>query len=127
VSDGLNSEALRVVKMLPNFKPALRNGKPVNVYINLPVSFRLERSKNEITLGQKLSRDKNFKSAYTNYAFEKYEDAIKYFKKSIIEFPFDYMSYELKGECEMALGNTYMACKDFRLALQNGSPTAAKL
>lgn len=96
-------------------------------YNNMPITFNIKEKSSRNNPLLKAEIDKNFKSAYTNYAFEKYEDAIKYFKKSIIEFPFDYMSYELKGECEMALGNTDRACKDFRLALQNGSPTATNL
>lgn len=39
----LDAEALRVVKSLPNFKPGMMNGQPVNVYYNLPISFRLQK------------------------------------------------------------------------------------
>jgi TonB family protein len=41
VSPGLDSEAVRLVKLLPKFKPGLQQGKPVKVYFNLPVGFRL--------------------------------------------------------------------------------------
>ena len=40
---GLEEEALRVVKKIPDFKkPAMQNGKPVKVYFNLPVNFSLK-------------------------------------------------------------------------------------
>jgi protein TonB len=39
---GLDQEALRVVKLLPNFIPAENNGKKVAVYYHVPVRFRLE-------------------------------------------------------------------------------------
>jgi len=42
VSPGLDKEAVRVVKLLPKFKPAKQRGKPVKVYFNLPVSFKLD-------------------------------------------------------------------------------------
>ena len=39
---GCGDEALRVVKLLPNFEPGKNYGKPVRVQFNLPVRFRLE-------------------------------------------------------------------------------------
>lgn len=42
VDDGLDREAVRVVKTLPQFTPGTRLGKPVNVWYTLPVNFKLE-------------------------------------------------------------------------------------
>ena len=42
VSPGLDKEAKRVVKLLPDFKPAMYNGKPVRVYYMVNVTFRLQ-------------------------------------------------------------------------------------
>jgi TonB family protein len=39
---GLNGEALKVVKNMPAWIPAIQNGKPVKVYFTLPVKFILE-------------------------------------------------------------------------------------
>jgi protein TonB len=39
---GLENEALRVVKLMPKWKPGRQNGQAVSVQFNLPVSFRLE-------------------------------------------------------------------------------------
>ncbi len=36
-----DAEVLRVVKLLPDFIPAKVKGKPVNSYLNLPVTFGL--------------------------------------------------------------------------------------
>jgi TonB family protein len=36
-----DEEVLRVVKLLPDFIPAMVKGKPVNSYFNLPVKFGL--------------------------------------------------------------------------------------
>lgn len=41
VSPGLDAEAVRVVKMLPRFKPGTQQGKPVSVLFNLPIVFKL--------------------------------------------------------------------------------------
>jgi protein TonB len=37
----LDKEALSVIKELPNFKPGEQNGKKVNVWYTIPVTFRL--------------------------------------------------------------------------------------
>lgn len=37
----LNHEALRVVSLLPDFIPGINNGNKVNVYFQLPITFKL--------------------------------------------------------------------------------------
>ncbi len=41
IGDGCDEEAVRVVKMLPDWTPGYNNGKAVNVSFNLPVLFSL--------------------------------------------------------------------------------------
>jgi periplasmic protein TonB len=41
VDPSLDNEAIRVIKLLPAFKPGKQGGKPVNVWFNLPVMFKL--------------------------------------------------------------------------------------
>jgi len=38
---GCDEEALRVLKMMPPWKPGKQNGKPVKVYFTQPISFKL--------------------------------------------------------------------------------------
>ena len=38
----LDREAVRVVKGMPNWKPGKMKGKPVSVYFQLPITFKLE-------------------------------------------------------------------------------------
>ena len=40
--DGLNREAIRFVKQMPNWKPGINNGKQVNVKMVVPILFSLE-------------------------------------------------------------------------------------
>lgn len=39
---GIGDEALRIVKLFPNFEPGKNDGQPVRVQFNLPIRFRLE-------------------------------------------------------------------------------------
>ncbi len=38
----LEQEAMRVVKAMPDWKPGLQDGKPVNVQFAIPLTFRLQ-------------------------------------------------------------------------------------
>lgn len=41
----LDQEALRVINLLPKWKPGKQRGKPVDVYYTIPISFGLETEK----------------------------------------------------------------------------------
>ena len=41
VDPNLDAESVRVVKSLPLFKPAMKDGKPVQFFYSLPVKFKL--------------------------------------------------------------------------------------
>jgi TonB family protein len=47
IGSGCDEEALRVVKMMPNWNPGLQKGKPVAVQFNLPIKFNLDSHKKE--------------------------------------------------------------------------------
>ncbi|HBY66893.1 MAG TPA: hypothetical protein DEG69_03450 [Flavobacteriaceae bacterium] len=38
---GLNKEAIRLIQNMPNWKPAIQNGKPVGAKMMLPITFKL--------------------------------------------------------------------------------------
>lgn len=46
VSLSIDREALRVVNLIPDFTPGKQNGKTVNVYYTLPITFRLDSNNN---------------------------------------------------------------------------------
>lgn len=39
----LSKEAIRLIQTMPKWKPAMQNGKPVNVAYSLPIIFRLPK------------------------------------------------------------------------------------
>jgi protein TonB len=41
VGSGCDEEALRVIRSMPDWKPAIHNGKAVSVFFNLPVQFKI--------------------------------------------------------------------------------------
>ncbi len=42
VSHDIKMECIRLVNSMPNWKPGYQDGKPVKVYFNLPIKFRLQ-------------------------------------------------------------------------------------
>jgi TonB family protein len=75
-----DAEALRVVKMMPDWKPGRQSGKPVNVYYNLPVSFKIETQfpKETLTVEQQKAAD-FFDIGMKEQANGKYEKALSQF------------------------------------------------
>jgi len=41
VSDDLDAEAMRVIKLSPKWKPGIQNGRPVRVAYSVPINFTL--------------------------------------------------------------------------------------
>lgn len=46
VHPSLDNEALRIIKMMPKWKPGENKGKPVNVFFTMPISFKLADKEN---------------------------------------------------------------------------------
>ena len=42
IAGGCNEEAIRVIKLMPNWNPGKQNGKAVSVAFTIPVKFKLE-------------------------------------------------------------------------------------
>ncbi len=42
IGAGCDEEAIRVVKMMPDWKPGKQNGAPVNVRVSIPIVFKLQ-------------------------------------------------------------------------------------
>lgn len=42
IGGGCDEEAVRIIKKMPQWKPGIQNGKPVNVKILLPILFSLQ-------------------------------------------------------------------------------------
>ena len=42
LAGGCSEEALRVIKLMPKWKPGKQNGRPVPVYFTIPVTFKLQ-------------------------------------------------------------------------------------
>lgn len=51
VNGGLEEEALRVIKLMPDWKPALKNGEAVNVKLTIPIHFDLPIEHKAVVVG----------------------------------------------------------------------------
>jgi len=49
VNDELNDEAIRVLKMMPKWKPGMKDGKPVRVQFTMPFNFKINGTENTLT------------------------------------------------------------------------------
>jgi len=68
ISESLDNESLRVLKLSPNWKPGIQNGRPVRVQYSVPVSFTLNDDKSgkpEINKTGSINRDKTRAASLT--------------------------------------------------------------
>ena len=122
VSAGLDKEAVRVVKMLPKFKPGMQQGKRVMVYYNLPIVFKLSDEVKPLSaFDTKMNTDENFKSGVALMKQNEFKKAVKFFDQSIKKFPHDYYGFQYRGNCEFKLGKTKQAKEDYEKAKTLGA------
>lgn len=117
--EGLNEEALRVVKAMPKWSPGRIKGKAVQVQYNLPIVFSLANVKST-------GEPKNKFGSYLDKANEYYETgnfemAIVYYTKAIKENNVYSDPYFKRGNCFNELGFANSACSDWRKAKDLGS------
>lgn len=46
--EAFNNEVIRVMKLMPNWKPGMQNGKPVFFSYKIPVSFQLDNKSSDV-------------------------------------------------------------------------------
>jgi len=54
IGGGCDEEAVRVIKSLPNWKPGIKDGKPVRVSYMMPINFKLNESAKKTSLANNL-------------------------------------------------------------------------
>ncbi len=123
VSPGLDKEAVRVVKMMPKFKPGLSNGKPVKVYFNLPIIYKLDDGFDEKAINNLSATSKVFSSGFKAFNDHNYDEAIRCFRQSA-EKNNVAVIYDLLGECYRLTHNSAAMCAAYNKALSLGSKTA---
>lgn len=130
ISPGLDKEALRVVSLLPNFKPGTQQGVPVKVYYNLPISFKLvtdniENENDKDVYSPRITSEPDYGKASNAFYYKDYKTAIKYYNKIIKKYPDNFEGYLCAGLALKKDGNKEKACKMFNEAIQRGSKEAA--
>lgn len=73
----LDAEAIRVVSLLPNWKPGELNGIPVNVWYHLPINFKLQGNDPQMSESDKFVTlgDEAISQGNTAHAFAYYKEA----------------------------------------------------
>ena len=120
VTPGLDNESMRVVKMMPKFKPGTQQGKPVRVYFNLPVVYRLTGTSDFLDGINSLAKyDAVFNKGLTAMRNRDFDEAInilsKYAKKDR-----DGNIYELLWVCYKEVGNQSAMCAALQKAIKAG-------
>jgi TonB family protein len=127
IGPGLNKEAIRIVKTMPLWNPAIQNGKHIKVQMNLPIRFSLDQAKivdekeyikkgNEhYNLGVKKSEENN------------YEEAVTEFTNTLKYLPEDIDALYNRGIMYYKLNKNELACNDWKKIKELESPSADEL
>jgi TonB family protein len=102
ISNGCDEEALRVVNMMPDWKPGMQNNKRVNTMFQIPVKFQL--SSGQYAIAEKSRKksplfDKNsiVLKPDQNPEFPGGNDALLLFIRKNIQYPADAMKIGITG------------------------------
>ncbi|MBO9727585.1 MAG: TonB family protein [Chitinophaga sp.] len=93
--DGLEEEAVRVVKSMPKWKPGRQNGRNVAVQFNLPIRFMLEPAKVQFT--PPTSHEEIFTFVEEPPIFPGGEEALAKYLSKNIKYPRDAQEHGTKG------------------------------
>jgi TonB family protein len=128
VSPCLDKEALRVIKKLPEFEPGQQGGKPVKVYFNLPVKFKLKEYDAALIklIEDKYLKHKTVQNAISLYRNGDFKDAAYTFEK-VGDKNRDGLLFALMAECYSKLGDKLSRCKSLEKAATLGHIISANL
>lgn len=130
---GIDAEALRVVKLMPKWKPGKQNGKVVKVRYIMPIRFTLQGGPSQSSGDNVYVVDSRKEGTYyynegvKKFGEEKYEDALKDFEKALKAYPKDIDALYNKGVCLVKLKKNKEACEAFQLIKSLGIKDADDL
>jgi TonB family protein len=87
IGGGCGDEALRVLKLSPDWKPGKQNGRPVNTKMVVPINFHLDTEKEEINKSQP--------------QFPGGDESLKQFIKNNLQYPSKAKQKNIEGICKM--------------------------
>jgi tetratricopeptide (TPR) repeat protein len=116
INDEFNSRFIKVfTKAKKDWKPALLNGKPVPVRMQIDLRYSTSATVIPSYMAERKARE-----AFYN---KDYEIAIYYYDRALSTTPTDKESLYQRGMCKMLLGNKTAACEDWNKAKALGSST----
>lgn len=87
IGGGCGDEAIRVMKLSPDWKPGKQNGRPVNTKMVVPVNFKLDSDKEEINKSQP--------------QFPGGDESLIQFIKSNLKYPSKLKQKNVEGICKL--------------------------
>lgn len=113
----LDEECIRVVKLMPKWKPAYYKGEPTKINFNMPFNFFVSDNS---PAGNAKDYNRRGKKAYDN---KEYEKAVDYYNISI-KSKKTAEAFYYRGLCKKQLTNDKGALKDIEKAKKLGSKEA---
>lgn len=109
-----DKEAVRVLKLMPKWKPALRKGNPVPVKYSVKIVFKMQ----DVFISADIVEKKPVVSvdAESPAEFPGGTSALNHWLLENMQYPQDAMEYALEGKCYVKfVVGTDGTCRDFRI------------
>lgn len=87
IGGGCGEEAVRVMKLSPDWKPGKQNGRPVNTKMVIPINFHLDTEKEELN--------------NTQPQFPGGDESLKQFVKNNLVYPSKIKQKKMEGICNL--------------------------
>jgi TonB family protein len=114
----LDDEALRVISVMPDWKPGYLQGQAVNVWFNLPINFNTYNTK---------TQDELYNAGVNAFAKGDYKTALENYTKALEMNPSDIDALYNAGVAAVKLNENEKACEFWNKIKSTGKPDADQL
>ncbi len=97
VDPSLDAEAMRVLRLMPDWKPGRQKGVPVNIHFSLPIEFRLPVEKERIPAADTIETEKIFIDVEVQPEFPGGVPAMMRFLSENIRYPVVAITNKIEG------------------------------
>jgi TonB family protein len=108
IGGGCDKEAVRIIKSMPAWSPAYRNGKKVKQEVSFPIGFDLPKAA-PVVMGNVY-----YNSGVKSFGKHQYKEAMDYFTKAINYDSLDNEAIYNRGVTYIRLNLPENACQDWR-------------
>ena len=103
VDPSLDAEAMRVLRLMPEWKPGIQRGQAVNVRFTVPIVFRLDGNESKVIMDELKTNERDFlvqANVSSTFAFPGEENGLYKYIQARIKYPVEAQKNGVQGLVE---------------------------